>query len=166
MNEAVTEFLTRRMGRFPPDGTLLHAKAYEGSQRLISDYVAANPAREDALAKAYLTGDFGDLDRLEDASMRGSVFAMLHGPSAQRFRDWDARLANVLPGSSLTIDDETLSPPPLPVSPPVEAGRAYLTFKKSSSRIFASSTHKPSASRAPSRRDRRCARTTRRRPQR
>ena len=27
----------------------------------------ANPAREDALAKAYLTGDFGDLERLEDA---------------------------------------------------------------------------------------------------
>lgn len=124
VNEAVTEFMTRRLGRFPPEGTLLNAKAYEGGQRLISDYVAANPAREDALAKAYLTGDFGDLDRLEDASMRGAPFS-LRSPSAQRFRDWDARLRNVLPGSSELVDDEVLSPPPPAVPLPVEPGRAY-----------------------------------------
>ena len=119
VNEAVTEYLTRRQGVFPPDDVVM-GKAYEGSQRLISDYVAANPAREAALAKAFLAGDFRDLERLEDAPVRrpyGPRFVASPNPLDVRFRSWDALLTNRLPGSSVAIDDESILGANRPVAP-------------------------------------------------
>lgn len=106
VNEAVTEYLTRKMGYFEAQGGV-RKKAYEGGQQLLADYVAARPDREAALAKAYFTGDFSDLEALEDSSLFGR-FLPRSWSLDRRFREFDSALANVRPGTSVTIDDEEL----------------------------------------------------------
>lgn len=64
VDEATTEYFNRRMGYYPTRGGVLSPR-YEGGQRLLTAYVAANPAREDALARAYFAGDFRALERLD-----------------------------------------------------------------------------------------------------
>lgn len=102
VDEAATEYLNRRMGYFPPAGGV-QTKAYEGGQRLVSEYIAANPAREDALAKAYFKGDFSDLERLDD-------YRAAPGKTSfeTRMADWTRQLENKLPDGSVTVDDEYL----------------------------------------------------------
>ena len=104
VNESMTEFMTRRMGYFAEGGGV-RTKAYEGGQPLLDRYIRANPAREDALAPAYFTGDFSALEALEDAPPPGKTRAMMLD---QRLASWDLLMANRLPGSSLTIDDEAI----------------------------------------------------------
>lgn len=105
VNEAMTEYFTRRLGYYHVEGGVL-PKAYEGGQRLINDYVAGNPAREDALARAYFAGDFGPLEALEDPRPRDGEDSLVD----RRFGEWDDALVNQLRGSSVAVDDEELVP--------------------------------------------------------
>lgn len=135
VNEGVTEYFTRRLGYFAPDGGV-RTKAYEGAQHLIDDYVNEKPGRELALAKAYFGGDFSDLEMLETKSARvdfrdfepppGNATNGLpleskvadfvnesnrrSGVSAMfdRFAQWNELLENKLPGSDVTNDDEAI----------------------------------------------------------
>ena len=111
VNESVTEYFNRKMGYFAPGG-FVSKKAYEGGQPLLDRYIAAKPGREDALAKAYFTGDFSALEALEDRPTFGR--AAPGDVLNSRLAQWDSLLKNRRPGASVTIDDEDLPKPPEP----------------------------------------------------
>jgi hypothetical protein len=102
-NEAMTEYLTRKAGYFET-GTGFGTKAYEGGQRLLDEYIKENPAREDALAKAYFTGDFSDLDRLETLPAPAQSWKK---PFDSRIALWEKQMENKL-GGGTTYDDEQI----------------------------------------------------------
>lgn len=106
VNESMTEYFNRKLGYFPEAGGVMN-KPYEGGQPLLSAYVAARPEREDALARAYFTGDFSALEALEDAPPPGQTRRQALD---LRLASWHERLVSRRPGSSLTIDDESLPP--------------------------------------------------------
>lgn len=110
VNEAMTEYLTRKLGYFESGGGI-RKKAYDGGQQLLADYIAARPEREEALTKAYFTGDFSDLEALEDKPPFGRYEPFRTPAWERRFASFNHALANVKPGASLVRDDEDLPRP-------------------------------------------------------
>lgn len=104
VNEGVTEYFARHLGYFPEDG--FSGKAYEGLQPVLDVWIREKPERELALAKAYFTGDFSDLERLDSNWSSMGVHGESGGPLDKRFADWHNLLRNKLPGSDVTFDDE------------------------------------------------------------
>ena len=106
VNEAMTEYFTRKLGYSSPGVAM--TKPYEGGQRLLSDYIAANPAREDALAKAYFEGDFSALEGLEDSlptQIRNYTMPRDTPMIDRRFLMWNLELSS---GHGPLVDDEDL----------------------------------------------------------
>jgi hypothetical protein len=98
VNEPMTEYLARDLGYYRQQDGILTSKAYEGGQRLLSEYIEGKPGRKEALVKAYFSGDFSDLEKLDS-----DIDA--------RMKSWDALMKNTRPGSSVVIDDEALPEP-------------------------------------------------------